>query len=134
MLRFEGVYPISNEDLAALPVGDVARAVEYYTRILGFERTGGDANSATLQRDAAQIGVVLDAQHNPATAGSCYFEVTDVDALRQELESKGAKPGEIHIQQHGGQNYRLFFVRECDSMATHDGYCFCFGRKLEESK
>ena len=131
MLRFDGVYPISNEDLAALPVGDVHRAVDYYTRVLGFEKVAGDDKSATVKRDAAQIGFVLASNHDPGTAGSCYFEVTDVDALRQELKVKGANPGDIRIQQHDGKDYRLFFVRECDSMDQHDGYCFCFGRRVD---
>jgi catechol 2,3-dioxygenase-like lactoylglutathione lyase family enzyme len=130
MLRFEGVYPISGEDLAALPVGEVARAIDFYTRVLGFEKIGGDEASAIFRREAAQVGVVLDLEHDPGLAGSCYFEVTDVDALRQELSAKGANPGEIHFQQHGGNDYRLFFVRECDSMDQHDGYCFCFGRRV----
>ncbi len=131
MQRFEGVYPISKEDLSALPVGNVDRAVAYYTRVLGFEAVAVAANAATVRRDAAQIGVVLDSQHDPAKAGSCYFEVSDVDALRDELAAKGAKPGAIEIQQHDGKSYRIFFVRECDSMSEHDGYCFCFGRKIE---
>lgn len=131
MVRFEGVYPISNEDLAALPVGDVGRAIDYYTGVLGFKKVAGDENTAMLVRGAARIGVVLDSSHDPGTAGSCYFEVSDVDALHQELAAKGAQPGEIHVQKHDGKNYRLFFVRESNSREEHDGYCFCFGRRVD---
>jgi predicted enzyme related to lactoylglutathione lyase len=129
MVQFEGAYLISNEDLSALPVGDIERAVGFYTRVLGFKATAVTQDSATLVRDAATIGVVLDRQHDPRRSGSYYVEVSDVDALRQELVSKGARPGTIEIQQHDGKTYRVFFVRECDSTSPHDGYCFCFGRR-----
>jgi predicted enzyme related to lactoylglutathione lyase len=126
---FKAVYPISNEDTNALPVKEIRPAVEFYTNVLGFSLVASDATTATLKRDAAQIGLIRQADHDPLQAGSCYFEVNDVDALRQELAAKGAQPGAIHIQQHGGKNYRLFFVRECDMMESHDGYCFCFGQR-----
>ena len=32
------------------------------------------------------------------------------------------------LQEHDGKSYRLFFVRECDMLESHDGYCFCFGQ------
>lgn len=128
---FQGVYPVSNENLSALPVADVERAVDYYTRVLGFQKLSGDATAAIVKRDAVQLGVVLDPCHDPATAGSCYFEVSDVDALHGELVGAGAKPGPIHTQQHNGKSYRLFFTRECDIIEPNDGYCFCFGKPVE---
>lgn len=131
MVRFEGSYPISNEDLAALPVGDVQRAVDFYTSVLGFETVSTSPTAANVRRDAAQIGVVLKPDHKPEKAGSCYFAVSDVGALRQELAAKGAMPGEIEVQQHDGKDYEVFFVRECGSRELHDGYCFCFGKRLE---
>lgn len=127
-MTFKGVYPISNEDTSALPVKEIGPALPYYTEKLGFSVVASDSTSAVLQRDQAQIGLVRKPDHDPSQAGSCYFEVSDVDALRRELEGRGAKPGAIEIQSHGGKKYRLFFVRECDTMESHDGYCFCFGQ------
>ena len=95
MVQFEGAYPISNEDLSALPVGDIERAVGFYTRVLGFKATAVTQGSATLVRDAVTIGVVLDHQHDTGKAGSYYIEVSDVDALRHELVASGAQPGTI---------------------------------------
>lgn len=87
-----------------------------------------DANTAALKRDDARIGLVRQPDHDPRQAGSCYFSVSDVEALREELLGKGARPGAIHVQMHDGKNYRVFFVRECDMLEIHDGYCFCFGQ------
>lgn len=128
MAIFHSVHPISQEDTQALPVQEIERAVRFYTEVLGFSLLSSDAEAATLKRDGAQIGLVRDAHHDPARAGSCYFSVSDVNALRQELQGRGAKPGAIEVQPHDGKLYRLFFLRECDMRERHDGYCFCFGQ------
>src|SRR5262245_18090328 len=125
MTTFLSVHPISNEDTQALPVQEIARAVRFYTAVLGFSIVQSNEDAATLKRDEVQIGLVRAAHHDPARAGSCYFSVSDVDALRQELQLRGAKPGAIEVQPHGDKLYRLFFVRECDMLEQHDGYCFC---------
>jgi catechol 2,3-dioxygenase-like lactoylglutathione lyase family enzyme len=126
--QLKAVFPISDEDTNALPVKERDRAIKFYTEVLGFSLVTKDASSAVLKRDDVQIGLVVKGDHDPARAGSCYFDVADVEALRRELEGKGAKPGAVEIRAHQGKNYRIFFVRECDMMESHDGYCFCFGQ------
>ncbi len=59
---------------------------------------------------------------------SFYIDVADIETLRREFEAKGGKPGAPEIQRYQGKDYRLFFLRECDIMDLHDGYCFCFGQ------
>jgi lactoylglutathione lyase len=130
MTTFKGVYPISDEDTSALPVKEIAPAVAFYEKVLGFSVVASDQAKAVLQRDEARIGLIRDPNHDPATAGSCYIEVDDVQALRGELQANGAKPGSIEVQQHNGKRFRVFFVRECDMMDVHDGYCFCFGQPV----
>ncbi|MGL6075979.1 MAG: VOC family protein [Fimbriiglobus sp.] len=131
MIQFLGAYPISGEDLTALPVGDVARGVAYYTQFLGFTVVASDETRATVKRDDVQIGVIRNEHHDPLQAGSCYLEVTDVIAARAELEGRGAKPGPIQVQEYDGDRYRIFFVRECDVLDSHEGYCFCIGHPTE---
>jgi predicted enzyme related to lactoylglutathione lyase len=128
MTRFEAVHPISNEDTNALPVKEIAPAVAFYETVLGFSVVARDESTAFLERDDVKIGLVRQPDHDPARAGSCYFAVSDVESLRREFEGKGAKPGKIQVQEHGGKSYRLFFLRECDMLDSHDGYCFCFGQ------
>ena len=104
------------------PVRALEPHVAFYTGVLGFTLAGRDEQSAALKRDGVQIELVVTPGHDPATSGSCYFDVSDVEALRQELLDAGATPGAIEVQENGGKRFRLFFLRE-----DYDDYCFCFG-------
>jgi lactoylglutathione lyase len=48
--------------------------------------------------------------------------ISDVEALRRELDGKGIQPGDVHVQEHEGKRYRVFFAKE------PYGVCFCFGQ------
>jgi hypothetical protein len=51
MKQFQGVHPISGEDLSALPVKEIGLAVEFYTTVLRFSVVARDEDTATIQRD-----------------------------------------------------------------------------------
>jgi hypothetical protein len=121
MQQFKGVYPISGEDLSALPVKDVLKAVEFYRTVLDFSVVTSDEARATLKRDGAQLGLVFKPDHKPEKAGSCAFAVTDLDAMHAELDGRGLDLGSIGIDEWGGKKYRVFFLREAEN-----GYCYCF--------
>jgi lactoylglutathione lyase len=121
MTRFKDVYPIKNEDTNALPVKELGPAIAFYERVLGFRVVSSDLATAALRRDDVRIGLVRKVNHEPHQAGSCCFDVSDVDALHAELEANGGDPGEFGIDEWGGERYRTFFLRE-----HVDGYCFCF--------
>lgn len=104
------------------PVRALEPHVAFYTRVLGFTLAGQDQQSAVLKRDGVQPELVVTPGHDPATSGSCYFDVSDVEALRRELLDAGARPGAIEVREHGGKRFRLFFLKE-----GFDDYCFCFG-------
>jgi hypothetical protein len=104
------------------PVRALEPHVAFYTGVLGFTLARRDEQSAALVRDGVQIDLVVTPGHDPATSGSCYFDVSDVEALRQEFQGAGARPGAIQVQQHGAKRLRLFFLKE-----DYDNYCFCFG-------
>jgi catechol 2,3-dioxygenase-like lactoylglutathione lyase family enzyme len=104
------------------PVRALEPHVAFYTDVLGFALTRRDGQSAVLKRDGVQIELVVTPDHDPATSGSRYFDVSDVGALRHELLDAGAEPGPIEVQEHGGKRFRLFFLKE-----GYDDYCFCFG-------
>ena len=120
---FKGVYPIGDENLSALPVKEIGPAVTFYQKVLGFSVISSDLTLAELKRGEARIGLIRKADHDPGKAGSCYFDVSDVEALRRELANNGGNPGECDIENHGGKQYRAFFLRE-----DENGYCFCFGQ------
>jgi predicted enzyme related to lactoylglutathione lyase len=121
MAQLKSVYPISGEDVNALPVKDVGPAVAYYETVLGFSVVSRDPSTAALTRGDVQIGLVRNPDHEPSQAGSLAFAVDDLDAMHHELQESGAQPGKFGSDQWGGKQYRTFFVRE-----DENGYCYCF--------
>jgi hypothetical protein len=127
MKQFNGVYPISGEDLSALPVKAIGPAVNFYLSVLGFAIVASDESAATVQRDDARLGLVLYPDHQPEVAGSCAFAVADLDAMYQELNGRGLDMCEIRTDEWDGKKYRVFFLREAEN-----GYCFCFCQPAAE--
>lgn len=58
MPRLLAAYPISNEDLAGLPVRTLDAAVAYYERVLGFSVTSRTEKAAALERDGVRVGLI----------------------------------------------------------------------------
>jgi lactoylglutathione lyase len=127
MKQLKGVYPIAGEDLSALPVKEIGPAVELYKTVLAFSVVSQDDATAILKRDDAQLGLVKKPDHKPEEAGSCAFAVTDLDAMRVELDGRGLDLGGIRIDEWGGKKYRVFFLREAEN-----GYCYCFSQQVAE--
>jgi predicted enzyme related to lactoylglutathione lyase len=123
MARLVSVSPVSKEDINALPVQELDPAITYYKSVLGFTALSRDDSAAVLERDGARIGLVRKADHRPHEAGSLAFEVDDLDALQEELSSRGGAPGAFDLEEWGGRRYRTFFMRD-----DRDGYCYCFYR------
>ena len=124
-ITLRGVYPIGDTDLAALPIRAVGPAVAYYTHVFGFRLISKTKTTALLGRDGVQIGLAINGK-DPEQA-SCYFEVSDVEALREELSAKGIEPSPLRDEQHGGGRQRIFFAQE------PFGVCFCFGQTVSSS-
>ena len=121
-LQFKGVFPIGDTDVSQLPVAEIEPAIAYYAEKLGFTLVSQNETSATLQRDAATIGLSVNGR-DPEQA-SCYFNVSDVEALHQELTAKGMEPTPLRIDEYGDKRYRVCFAKE------PFGVCFCFGSPL----
>ncbi len=120
LATFQGVYPIGDTDVTALPMRAVGPAVAFYTQVLGFHLVSKTNTTALLARDDARIGLAVNGK-DPEKA-SCYFEVSDVEALHEELSAKGIEPSPLRDEQHGGGRQRIFFAQE------PFGVCFCFGQ------
>jgi len=121
MTRFLAAYPISDEDLTALPVRTLDAAIAFHERVLGFTVAQREMTGAALSRDAVRVGLVMQADHDPARAGSMAIEVDELDALHAEIAEAGGSPGKFGIDAWGGRSHRTFFVRE-----DENGYCYCF--------
>ena len=89
---FKGVYPIGDTNLSELPVKEIGPAVAFYQKVLGFSVVASDSTRVELKRGEARIGLIRKEDHDPRQAGSCYFDVSDVEALRLELETTGGIP------------------------------------------
>ncbi len=105
-----------------MPVKELGPAIGYYTQVLGFALVSKQDKTAVLKRDEAPIG--LEENNEDPEQASCYFAVSDVEALRQELAAKGIEPSAIGVDEHEGKAYRVFFAKE------PYGVCFCFGQAL----
>jgi lactoylglutathione lyase len=125
MTQLVAAYPISGEDLLALPVRTLDRAIAFYEAQLGFTVVERETTAATVARDGVRIGLVWRADHEPGQAGSLAVEVDDLDALHRELVESGAQPGAFGVDEWDGRTHRTFFVRE-----DQNGYCYCFFRPL----
>jgi lactoylglutathione lyase len=125
MAKLRAVHPISDEDLAALPVKALDSAIAFYQRVLGFSVVARDQSTAALARDEVRIGLVARNDHEPRQAGSVAIEVDDVEMLHAELRASGGQPGELGIDDWGGRSNRTFFLRE-----EENGYCYCFYRPV----
>jgi hypothetical protein len=119
-VSFRSVSPIGDTDTLALPVKEIGPAVGYYTQVLGFSLASKDETTARLQRDDVTIGLAVNGA-DPEQA-SCYFGVSDVEALRRELEAKGIEPTPLRRDEYGGRRFLVFFAKE------PFGVCFCFGQ------
>lgn len=94
--------------IPALPVRDVAAAVDFWTERLGFHAVHHDGGFAVLRRDDAVVHLWESAdgswasrpasRDSPVHSGaesflagtaSCRIEVTDIDALFAEMQAAG---------------------------------------------
>ena len=97
---FQGVFPIGDTNTKGLPVDEIGNAVRYYTDVLGFSLVSQEGDTAVLRRDNAEIGLAKNGE-DPKQA-SCYFSVSDIEALRAELTAKGCELSPVRVDQHGG--------------------------------
>jgi len=121
-----GIFPIGDSDPLHLPVRDLEQSLSFYKQSLGFSvlsRQDTPYKEALLQRDQVTMGLTENGG-NPEEH-SCYLPVSTVDALFQELQNRQLDVSPIRLDGHGGQTYRVFFLR------APDGLCFCFGQKQE---
>jgi catechol 2,3-dioxygenase-like lactoylglutathione lyase family enzyme len=121
MAHLKDVYPVSDEDPEALPVRDLAAAIEFYEAVLGFSPVSREASTAVLTRDEVRIGLIWKADHEPGKAGSLAFHVDDLEEMHHELQATGGNPGAFGIDEWNGRQHRTFFMRE-----DKNGYCYCF--------
>lgn len=94
-----------------IPVRDMAAALDFYSRILGFEVRGvfGEPpNFATLAAGDATISLVLDRDGSIAGRISCYLTVLGVDALFQRCKELGADlDSDLGVRDYGMKDFTV---------------------------
>jgi catechol 2,3-dioxygenase-like lactoylglutathione lyase family enzyme len=79
---------------AMLPVKDIARACDFYTKILGFTKVfenGNPVGFMILKKDQAELHLTLQPNHKAAPFNVAHMMVDDVDALHAICERHGLR-------------------------------------------
>jgi len=79
---------------AMLPVRDMTKAHDFYTRVMGFRKTfqnGDPVGFMILKRDAAELHLTLQPRHRAAPFNVIHMMVADVDALHAICRREGLR-------------------------------------------
>ena len=114
------------DDHMNLPVADLAAALPFYEKILGFrvlDRSDTPHRSATLGRD--EIKIRLAENGGDASQDGCAFHVTDLAGLFAEFQANGLQKElpNFDVEKHGGASFTVFYV------VAPDGLCYWFGER-----
>src|SRR5262245_9961089 len=109
-----------------LPVAEVATAVPFYEKILGFKvvsRSDTPHRSAVLARDDVQIRLAENG--GDSSQDGCAFHVTGLEPLFEEFKANGLNKelSEFDTEKHGDSSWKVFYV------VAPDGLCYWFGER-----
>jgi catechol 2,3-dioxygenase-like lactoylglutathione lyase family enzyme len=79
---------------AMLPVKDIERAHDFYTKVLGFTKVfenGSPVGFMILKRDQAELHLTLQPNHTAAPFNVAHMMVDDVDALHTICQQQGLR-------------------------------------------
>lgn len=122
--RFVAAYPFQ-DDVLALPVTDVDIAASWYTEHFGMtevERTNKPVARVVLERDGTRIGFAVNG--GDATQDGAAILVSNIEAIKDDIESRGVTIANWRIDERDGQQLQVFFV------VAPDGLCYYFHEPL----
>jgi catechol 2,3-dioxygenase-like lactoylglutathione lyase family enzyme len=100
---------------AMLPVKDIARACDFYTKVLGFTKVfenGSPVGFMILKKDQAELHLTLQPNHNAAAFNIAHMMVDDVDALHAICQQQGLRI--IKSIQNKDYGLRAFVFEDLD--------------------
>jgi lactoylglutathione lyase len=113
-----------------LPVENLEAAIPFYETMMGFRvlsRTDSPQRSATLGRDAIQIGLAENG--GDPTQDGCAFEVDNAEVAFAELKANGLeKISQLKTEQNKSGSWKVFYV------IAPDGLCYWVGEKQEAER
>jgi hypothetical protein len=113
-------------DNMSLPVAELAAALPFYEKVLGFEvRSTSETphKAAILGRDQVQIGLAENG--GDSTQDGCAFHVKGLQSLFDEFTANGLlkEISEFDVERHDDVSWRVFYV------VAPDGLCYWFGER-----
>lgn len=126
--QFKAAFPYQN-DVLALPVKDLDQASQWYSQHFGMrelERREEPVPTVILERDGVRIGFAMNGG-DPEQDGAAVL-VTNIAAIKEELETKGAKVGNWRVDERDGKKLQVFFV------VAPDGLCFYFHEPIQQEQ
>lgn len=124
--QFKKAFPYQ-KDVLALPVTDLDAAAHWYCDHFGMvevERREQPVPTVVLERNGTRIGFSING--GDASQDGAAVLVSNIQALKDEIERSGAKVGNWRIDERNGQKYQVFFV------VAPDGLCYYFHEPLSE--
>lgn len=126
--QFKKAFPYQ-KDVLALPVADLDAASKWYCAHFGMvevERREQPVPTVVLERDGTKIGFAING--GDADQDGAAILVTNIQAIKDELEGKGVSIGNWRIDERGGKRFQVFFV------VAPDGLCYYFHEPVGESE
>jgi len=125
--RFNEAFPFQ-DDILSLPVADLDSTSAWYTTHFGMtevERTDQPMSRVILGRDDARIGFAVNG--GDASQDGAAILVTNIQRVRDELESSGVAVSDWRVDERDGQQLQVFFV------VAPDGLCYYFHEPLSDA-
>ena len=122
--QFKGAFPYQ-KDVLALPVTDLDATSRWYCTHFGMnevERFQQPVPTVILERDGTRIGFSING--GDASQDGAAVLVSNIRAIKDELERNGANIGNWRVDERDGQKYQVFFV------VAPDGLCYYFFEPL----
>ena len=122
---FKSASPYQN-DVLALPVTDLNTASNWYCQHFGMtevERHEKPVPNVILERDCTRIGFSING--GDASQEGAAILVTNIQKIKDELESNGVSISNWRIDERDGQKLQVFFV------VAPDGLCYYFHEPID---
>ena len=121
---FEKAFPYG-DDVLALPVTDQDAAGRWYAQHFAMaevERRSEPHPTVIMERDGVRIGFSVN--WGDSSQEGAAILVSDIHAVRAELETKGVSIGNWRIDEQDGKRLQVFFV------VAPDGLCYYFHQPI----
>lgn len=114
------------DDVLSLPITDLDSTSNWYAKHFGMteiERHDAPVPTVVLERDGTRLGFAINGG-DPSQDGAAIL-VTNIQQVKDELESKGVSIANWRIDKRDGQKLQVFFV------VAPDGLCYYFHEPID---